>query len=325
MSVEITGNYPAILRKESGLFSLDLALSSRGELGIPMRSIMELYGYTNVGKSTLSYYLAGHLTEKGTVVDCDLENADRKYYQRALVNSGLSGIGHLIDSVDDKKKPIPHEVMLGDMATRFVDEETGACILDSIGAVQPLAEKEGDFGEAFMGKRAKLVAQVSRNLVNSLRNKSRPSVAFIINHVHSVIGGRGHITAGGDTLKYLAAIRIMMWTEEPFADDEEHPIGFLVRGKVEKLRYGGRGREFTFYIVPDYGVHAGASAMFDCFNLELAERGTTVKIGKKSLGYIKKEFLEYAAEGKQRKFAPFQEELEKYKAKFPTGDFDAEG
>ena len=320
--VEITGSYPSVERKLSGLFSLDLALSSRGELGIPMRSILELYGYTNVGKSTLSYYLAGKTTERGTVVDCDLENADRAYFKRTLENSGLVGTGHLIDSIDNKKQPIPHEVMLGDMATRFVDNEVGACIIDSIGAVQPIAEKEGDFGEAFMGKRAKLVAQVSRNLVNSLRNKERPSVAFVINHVHAVIGGRGHITAGGDTLKYLAAVRIFMWPEEAFTDENDNPIGFLVHGKIEKLRYGGKNREFTFYIVPDFGVHAGASAMFDCFSLGLAERGTTVKIGKKGLGYINKDFLRYAAEGKQRKFAPFVEALEEYKMGFPTGDFD---
>lgn len=315
-SVQITGNYPVLLRQKSGLYSLDIALGRNGEIGIPMRTIVELYGYTNVGKSTLAYFLSGKLTGNGTVVDCDLENADPEYVKSTLTHAGLKGTGHLIDSTDEKGKPISHEKMLQDMDARFTDDSVGACILDSVGAIQPLAEREGDFGEAFMGKRAKLVAQVSRSLVNTLRNKERPSVAFVINHVHSIIGGHGHTTAGGDTLKFLAAIRIMLWTKEIFADEDEKPIGFLVSGKVEKLRYGAKNRIFSYYIVPEYGVHVGASAMFDCFDFGLAERGTTVKIGKKSLGYIKKEFLEYAAEGKQRKFEPFLEELQKHENSF---------
>jgi hypothetical protein len=114
----------------------------------------------------------------------------------------------------------------------------------------------------------------------------------------------------------------MIWPQETFTDDNDVPIGFLVSGKLEKLRYGAKGREFTYYIVPGYGVHVGASAMFDCFTLGLAERGTTVKIGKKSLGYIKKEFLEYAATGKSRKFNPFLELLREYEAKGPKGVLD---
>lgn len=322
-TVQITGRYPTLTRKLSGLTSLDIAMGSRGEIGIPMRTILELYGYTNVGKSTLAYYLSGKLTEKGTVVDCDVENADPNYYKAALTHSGLVGTGHLVDSTDEKGKPISHEVMVKDMTNRLWGEEVGASILDSVGALQPLAEREGDYGEAFVGKRAKLVAQISRELSNTLRNKERPSIAIVINHVHQIIGGRGHITAGGDTLKFLSAMRVMIWTEEVFTDDKERPIGFLVSGKLEKLRYGGKGRTFSYYIVPDYGVHIGASAMFDCFNYGLAERGTTVKIGKKSLGYIKKEFLEYAAEGKQRKFAPFHEELSKMDVESPIGGEDA--
>jgi len=75
--VNVLGNYSSITRKRSGLFSLDMALGSRGEFGVPMRTIIELYGYSNTGKSTLSYYLAGALTGKGNVAICDLENADR--------------------------------------------------------------------------------------------------------------------------------------------------------------------------------------------------------------------------------------------------------
>ena len=312
--VNVLGNYPSITRQRSGLFSLDLALGSRGELGVPMRTIIELYGYTNVGKSTLSYFLSSKLTGKGDTVICDLENADRDYIKTTAESAGLDGDVHLIDAIDEKGGFIPHEEMLGNLTVKFSEDKVGAAIVDSVGAIQPIAEAEGDFGEAFMGKRAKLVAQVSRSLTNLVRNKTRPSVAIVVNHVHGIMGGKGHTTAGGDTLKYLAAVRMMIWPGITYtvSDEDLKPLGFYVSGKIEKLRYGGRGREFSFYIVPQYGVHEGASALMDCLNLGIAESKAVVKMGDKSFGYLKKDLLTYAYEGKQRKFEPFVEALAEY-------------
>lgn len=315
MPVQVLGKYPEIVRARSGLYSLDWAMASKGSLGIPLGTIMELYGYTNVGKSTLAYYLAGKVTGKGDVALADLEAADRDYIKLAMENSGLDGNVHIMDTTDDKKKEIPHEEVLQQLSTSLRAEEIGAVILDSVGGIIPAAEAAGDFGEANMGRRAKLVAQVARAFGANLRVKERPSLAIVINHVHSIIGGRGHTTAGGESLKYLSASRIMIWSQEKFVNEEDtgdYPIGFLVSGKLEKLRFGGPGREFQYYIVPGYGVHAGASAMFDCFNLGLAERGTQVKVDGKSLGYLKKDLLNYAYDGKHRKFEPFHEKLLKY-------------
>jgi hypothetical protein len=231
---------------------------------------------------------------------------------KELENAGLDGIVRIVDVADEKGKFISHEAMLQEMVTSLEDEHTRAVVLDSIGGIVPVAEATGDFGEANMGRRAKLVAQVSRAMNAYLRVKTEPAIGIVINHVHSVIGGRGHVTAGGEALKYLAASRVMIWPTERFTETNEHgeePIGFLVSGKLEKLRYGGPGREFQYYIVPGYGVHEGASAMFDCFSLGLAKRDTTVKLDGKSMGYLKKDLLLYAHEGKQRKFEPFVEAL----------------
>lgn len=311
-SVTIIGNYPELVRQRTGLYSLDWAFSSKGNLGVPMRTILELYGYTNSGKSTLAYYLAGVLTGKGHVALCDLEAADLEYIKTALDKSGLNGSVYITDVVDEKGKFIPHEEMLQSLSGKLREEDTGVAILDSVGGIIPVAEAKNDFGEANMGRRAKLVAQVARAFNANLRVKERPSLAIVINHVHSIIGGRGHVTAGGESLKYLAASRVMIWPSERFTqgdDGSEFPIGFLVSGKLEKLRYGGPGREFQYYIVPGYGVHVGATAMFDCFNLGIAKRDTTVKLDGKSMGYLKKDFLDYAHEGKDRKFDPFIEAL----------------
>jgi RecA/RadA recombinase len=310
--VNIIGSYPPVPRVRTGLLSLDVALSDKGVLGAPMRSIYEIYGYPNAGKSSLAYYLSGKLSPTQEIAVCDLEMLDISYLQKALAMAGYAGDVVIMDMSDDKGKIKTHEQMMRDMVDRL-DGESGAVILDSVGAIQPISEASGDFGEAFVGKRAKLVAQVSRAVSNSLRIKELPACAFVINHVHQIIGGRGHTTAGGETLKYMAAVRLMIWTEEVIKDtQEEQTLGFVAGGTVEKLRFGGRGKSFKYYIVPGFGVHQGASAMFDCFAYGLAERGSTVKIDGKSLGYLKKDLLEYAAQGKSRKFEPFMEIIADY-------------
>lgn len=322
--MEISGNYPTILRARTGLFSLDVATSRAGEIGLPLRSIVEIYGYPNVGKSTLSYYLSGAVAGKREIAICDLEMLDRSYLQSAIGVSGYDGKVTIVDSTDDKGKPVPHEEMLMSMAEMLYSESCAVSVLDSVGMVMPIAESKGDFGEAFMGKRAKLVAQVSRALINNLRNKELPSVAFVINHVHPNIGAHGHSTAGGETLKYAAQVKLMLWTKEVFAEEDGAPIGFYVAGQVEKLRYGGRGRKFGFFIVPSIGVHLGASAMFDCLELGLAERDKSgrVRVDGKPLGYIKADLLRAAATGNYRRFESFREKLVAYEERLVKGELE---
>lgn len=318
MPVEIVGNYPMLIRQRTGLFSLDMAVRRRGELGFPMRTITELYGRAESGKSTLGYYLTGKLTGNGNVFITDVDKfLDRNYLLTAYEKSGLNGQVHLIDSTDDKAKPRHHEDMLMEMAREFDSEDVGAVMIDSVGGIVPNVEKDEDeeFGQAFMGKRAKLVGQILNRFTITLRDKERPSIAMCINHVHSVIGGRGHTTPGGEKMTTKPAMRMMIWPQETLRDNDDELLGFLVKGVLEKHTFGGKGRTFTYYIVPEYGVHVGASAMFDCFTYELATRGAHVKIGDKSLGYLKADLLTYAREGKSIKFNPFIEELEKYEEK----------
>jgi hypothetical protein len=108
---------------------------------------------------------------------------------------------------------------------------------------------------------------------------------------------------------------MMIWAGETFWNDTanpEHIIGYCAKGKTEKMRFGGKGREFQYYIVPGFGVHAGATALFDCVELGLVDRGNTLKVDGKSLGYLKKDYLDHANSGKSRKFDVFFELLENY-------------
>ena len=139
-----------------------------------------------------------------------------------------------------------------------------------------------------------------------------------------------------------------MWSAEAFYENDDDPtspaLGFRVSGQIEKLRFGGRGRKFQFYIVPGYGVHAGVSAMFDAFDLTArlniakkkgklsvsaapymsAERGARVKLDGKNLGFLKKDLLEYAAEGKRRKFYGFEELISRFSSDIEKGLIDLE-
>jgi RecA/RadA recombinase len=326
MPVVVTGKYPILTRQSTGLFSLDLAVADRSDTGWPMRTITEIYGHPNSGKSTLAYYLSSVLGRNGKVVILDLEFLNRKYIQKMYEASKFDGEVQIIDSVDIKKKGRPHEAMLTDFKLALLEPGTRAGVWDSLSQVVPVGELTGDFGEANWGQRAKLNNQVSRALGGIIRNKDAESVIFGVNHTKGVMGGRGHTTPGGDDFKDIATVRMMLWTKKVWtiSDDDKTPIGFEVKGQIEKLRFGGRGRTFQFYIVPGYGVHVGASAMFDCFEYELADQGATVKVDGRSLGYIRKDLLFYALSGKERKFTVFREKLEHYGRSIKENDDVAE-
>src|SRR5512138_3514076 len=116
-NVHIIGTYPYITRRRTGIFSLDMALSNRGELGAPLPSIYEVYGYPNSGKSTLCYYLAGKLSRMPEISICYLEMADMKYLQSAVGMSGFAGNVRVIDITDTKGHVRTHEQMLADMCS----------------------------------------------------------------------------------------------------------------------------------------------------------------------------------------------------------------
>lgn len=347
--VTVTGRYPTLARVKSGLFSLDYAMSQEGNLGLPLRVVTELYGYTNTGKSTLAYYLSGKIAKEmeGSISAGDLEFNDVKYIPNAVGASGYKGDVKMMDVTDEKGKPLSHEKILMALSRDLLKDEVASIIWDSIGATQAevqmdvLFDPKGQFGEAHMGKRAKLVGEVVSAMRTALITKVTPSTALLINHVHQAIGGRGHITPGGERLKYLAGTRIMLWSIESFYEDDDDPsspaLGFRVAGQIEKLRFGGRGRKFQFYIVPGFGIHPGVTAMFDAFDFTArlkksktnvpymsAERGSRVKLSGKPLGFLKKDLLEYAAEGKRRKFYPFEEVMARFAEDVESGSVNLE-
>jgi RecA/RadA recombinase len=314
MGITIEGDYPEVQRTLTGIYSLDYALSSQNTLGMPIRTIYEIYGRPGAGKSSLAYYMAGRVNPTGRIELCDLEGLDRDYVVSSLAQGGFEGILRFIQNTDTKQKPRTHEAMLQETVANLREDRSSCAILDSIGAIVPIAEDSGDIGDANMGRRAKAVAQYVRGLTMVMQYMEVPKVAFVINHVNAVIGGRGHTTPGGDTLKHLAKVRIMISVSDIIEDSNKNAIAFISKGVIEKLRFGAAKKKFTFVIIPGVGVSPDLSAMWDCFELGLAERKATVKVGKTSVGYISK-LVDDASKGRHDKFLPFYDAIDDYKRK----------
>ena len=326
--VEIdAGQRTGIKRVPLGLYTFDLALSSKdGRIGVPLRTMIEIAGKTHVGKSTTAYYMAGMLsslpTNDGQIEICDLEGLDVDYLKYAIGVSRFKGKVHLIDSVD-KGKIRQHPAMAQELLKAMnSNPKISIALLDSVGAFVPTAESEGDIGEAFMGRRAFNLAQFARKATEYLVNKPEPCNVIYVNHTHSVIGGQGHTTAGGDTLKYLTAIRLNLWQKEVVkfgTEDKEYIAGYRVAGTVEKLKFGGKGKKFTLVIIPEYGVSKELTAVYDASDLGLIDRKTVVKVDGKSIGYMSTLF-KHASEDNLKVFEPIMEKIEKEKEKHVLGD-----
>jgi RecA/RadA recombinase len=315
MTVRVESDLPEINRALTGIWSLDHALEFQGQVGVPLRSICEIYGRPGYGKSSLAYYMAAKVKPTGKVVIADLEaNVDKKFLELAVTQAGFNGVVKAVDYSmvkDKKKKPRPHESMCQEAVDSILDDEVNGVVIDSIGSFTPIMEREGDIEEAFMGQRAKRVSNLVRRAVAWLRVTDDPKLLVFVNHVHDLIGGpvKGHSTPGGNVLKYLANIRLWVLRSESFEDG-----CFEAEVRVEKLKYGGAGSERRgyFFVIPGIGVSPEMSAVMDCFRTEKAERGSYVKLGGKSIARLGA-LIEDARDPKanQAKFKPFFMALDK--------------
>ena len=277
-TIRIENEHPDIERVPTGLYSLDRALGG----GLPLRTILEISGYEYSGKSTLAYYLCGCVNKAGMIGIADFEGLDTDYIVRAVGASGFHGTVRLVPLVNKKNKPAASEEML-DIAADYLNDGASALLVDSIGAIYPVSEEEGNVGEGRVGRRAQIVAPFLRKCVFRLRWSETPAVVCITNHVHEIIGGRGTITAGGKAVAYLSQTRLRVGAEK-----KENR--WLINGRIAKLRFRGASdtEQFQAVVVPGEGVHIGLSAVADCIALGRASEERTVSLNGKSYGYMSK-------------------------------------
>lgn len=275
---------------DTKLFSLNKAL--RG--GLWHRSSYELYGYTHVGKSSLAYYLAGRVRPDGDIHLADYEGYDPIYLESSLKMAEFNGKVIEADTTTG-------ESGLTALKDALLDPNTQAIVLDSVGALIPRAEIEGEISDANMGLKARLMSRAMRLLMYGL--KRNPACAFLVNHLHPIMSlGKGATTTGGVAIHNLSAVRIKLYPEK-IEDDY-----FIVQGRIEKLRWGGKGGAFKFVLLPGIGIHPGLSAVIDCGWYEIATIDRIVKLNDKSYGYFSK-MVEKVRDGDVEITQPFVEAI----------------
>lgn len=302
--VTILGDSMPVQRIHTGLYSFDHAFTNReGDVGFPIGKGIEIYGATFCGKSTITYGLAGILGKaiEKDIALADFEGFDPKFLKTVLESSGFNGNIFCIQEEED-------EEALDALLVTLKDKKYGVGILDSIGAISPVSEAEGDLGEANMGKRAFLMAQFTRKALKIMRSDDSKTI-FMINHAYPKIGGRGLDTPGGEVKKYLASIRIAVKRKYVKGKYEEYPDGsYIIEGTVVKNRWGLKDRTFNLFVLSGKGIHSGLTAMYDAISLGLATKERTIKVGGTVYGTMK-EMVQAAHEGKDDTFIPFKDVL----------------
>ena len=258
----------------TGSIGLDIAL---GIGGIPRGRVVEIFGPESSGKTTLTLSIIAQAQKrKGSAAFIDAEHAFDSAYAKKL---GVNLDDLLISQPDTGEQALEITEML--IRSNAVD----VIVVDSVAALVPKAEIEGDMGASHMGLQARLMSQALRKLTGVI-SKSNCSLIFI-NQLREKIGvmfGNPETTPGGRALKFYSSVRLDIRRIAQIKRGEEI-VGGRVRVKVVKNKVAAPFKQAEFDLMYDEGVSAIGSILDEAEKLEVTKQsGSWVLFGDEKLG-----------------------------------------
>jgi recombination protein RecA len=269
----------------TGSLSLDIAL---GVGGVPRGRVIEIYGPEASGKTTLSLHIIAEAQRRGGIAAfIDAEHALDPRYSKHL---GVDIENLLVSQPDTGEQAL--EITESLVRSGALD----VIVIDSVAALVPRAEIEGDMGDAHMGLQARLMSQALRKLT-AVINKSRTSVIFI-NQIRMKIGvmfGNPETTTGGNALKFYSSVRMDIRRTETLKKGND-AVGNRVRVKVAKNKVAPPFKIAEFDIMYDRGISREGDVLDLGTSLGLIQKsGTWYSYGEERIGQgreVAKKYLE---------------------------------